>query len=149
MSQIKLSSKWVTEDEANLGGILHYVKSKEGEKSMSKLTKTAMAEDNQGDQNSEDKEDSDLAAIMGENNEQSSQPEVSMDSNSAIIAIMSRLEYSSSAKIDQAFNLVADIMKLPLDSRKVEKEEKIMWVNDNTDKISPKDLMSVYKILSD
>lgn len=146
MSQIKLGSKWEAKNnqDQDLGGIHLYIKSKEGANSMSKITKTAMSDENQD----HEVDNSDLESIINEHYQENQTQEVSMDNNSAVIAVMSLLEYSSSTKIDQAFNMVADIYKLPMDSRKIDRDSKVEWINDQTDKLQPKDLMSVYKILS-
>ena len=143
MSQIKLGSKWGAQED--MGAIHRFMQRRVGE--------STLGQKNGDDIMNKNKvvtaDEMDLEEIMQEHASESEPvPEEIIDQQSAAIEIMSRMGYSSANTIDRTFNAMADILKLPLDARKIDRDSKIMWVSDNILKLSPSDTITIYKVVS-
>ena len=143
MSQIKLGSKWGAQED--MEAIHRFMQRRVGE--------STLGQKNGDDIMNKNKvvtaDEMDLEEIMQEHASESEPvPEEIIDQQSAAIEIMSRMGYSSANTIDRTFNAMADILKLPLDARKIDRDSKIMWVSDNILKLSPSDTITIYKVVS-
>jgi hypothetical protein len=146
MNQTKLGDKWKTKEE-DLGGIHRYMQRVAGTipgKEITMAKKDEILVTAAGDT-------FDMDSIVEEIKSEASPngQETQMDPDAAKMSIMGLLSYVPSLyNIDPVFNLMADIMKLPVPQRKMEQDDKVTWMASNLGKLDAAGASAVYKAIS-